>query len=64
MAAIILGGAPEANWLPLLIPLVAVFLIVVSAEYLVRYVKRRFGRKPALPDDAGGKAIPEQEDIS
>ena len=62
MPTIILGGAPEANWLPLLLPLVALFILVVSAEYITKFVKRRFGRKPALPDDVGGKAMPGHDD--
>lgn len=41
MATIMLGGAPGANWTPLLLPVLAVLIIVIAIEYLVKFIKRK-----------------------
>jgi hypothetical protein len=41
MAAIILGGAPGANWTPLLLPVIAFFLLIASIDLVVRFIKRK-----------------------
>ncbi len=45
MATIILGGAPGANWTPLLLPVLAVLMLLVSVEYLVKLIKRKLYHK-------------------
>jgi len=41
MATIILGGAPEANWLPLLIPIILFFGLIVSGEYIFKFIRKK-----------------------
>lgn len=46
MATIILGGWAGANWLPLLIPILVVFIVIVSFEYLFKFF-RRISHRPS-----------------
>lgn len=48
MAAIFLGGAPGANWTPFLIPIIAVFLVIVSIDFTIRFIKRKMHNKKHL----------------
>ncbi len=41
MPVLILGGAPDGNWLPLLLPLAAILLVLLCAEQVARYLKKR-----------------------
>jgi flagellar biogenesis protein FliO len=41
MHKIILGGAPDANWFPLLLLLVAVLSIVLICQYVFKWIIRK-----------------------
>jgi hypothetical protein len=41
MIAIILGGAPGNNWIPLLLPLVGVLLLAITIEYIVKFIRKK-----------------------
>ena len=41
MNPIMLGGAPAANWLPLLMPFIAIAAIAFSIEWLVKFLRKR-----------------------
>lgn len=35
------GGYPKDNWLPLISPLVALVIILYSADFIIKYIKKR-----------------------
>jgi hypothetical protein len=41
MTPVILGGAPAANWLPLLLPLIAIAILAFAVESLVKYTRNK-----------------------
>ncbi len=41
MLTIILGGWGGGNWLPMILPLIALVLIAKGGELLVKYIKKR-----------------------
>jgi hypothetical protein len=46
MATIILGGAPGSNWLPLLLPLVALAAVMYTVGFIAKLVKQKKQRRP------------------
>ena len=62
MPVLILGGAPDDNWLPLLLPLAAILAVLLFSEHVGRYLKKRKLQKiNKLMNDLGasGKATTE-----
>jgi hypothetical protein len=41
MATIILGGGFAGNWIPLLIPLVLGAALLISSEYIFKFIKKK-----------------------
>lgn len=45
MLTIILGGAPDANWMPFLLPLISIVAIVIGVNYLFRFIRNKKAAK-------------------
>ncbi len=41
MTPLILGGALDANWMPLLVPLISIVAAVMGISYLFRSIRKK-----------------------
>lgn len=52
MANILLSGGPSgANWLPLIVPLVAIVLVIYAADHIGAFFRQKKLRRHQLHDD-------------